>query len=127
MKWLKKVLIATIAAAIALSLSISAFAAQPETGDMVSESVDRGRKVIRVDIPNEDGTYTTLEGAEAQAWYDNVVAKAKQREAEDVAWLAMNEDETEVGGSLSGPFLIGIVILSLSVLMMLKGQHWKKQ
>lgn len=69
MKWLKKVLGATMATAMALSLSISAFAAQPETTNVAGESVDRGGQVTRVDIPNGDGTFTTLEGMEAQSVY----------------------------------------------------------
>ena len=41
-------------------------------GDNVGESADR---VIRVDIPSGDGTFTTLEGKKAQEWYDRAVAE----------------------------------------------------
>lgn len=102
MKWLKKVLGATMATAIALSVSISAFATQPETRNMANEPVDRSGQVTRVDIPNGDGTFTSLEGDEAQQWYNKAVAEGKQRMAEESAMQAVGENEIEI--ETRGPF-----------------------
>ena len=56
-----------MAVTVALSLNACTFTDQSETSNMVDESVsvDQGGQVIRVDIPNGDGTFTTLEGEEA--------------------------------------------------------------
>lgn len=72
MTWNKKVLGAAMAIVIALSLNFCSFATNTDTDDTSAEPVDRGGKVTRVDIPNGDGTFTTLEGDEAQEWYDNM-------------------------------------------------------
>ena len=68
---MKKILL-VMAVTVALSLNACTFTDQSETSNMVDESVsvDQGGQVIRVDIPNGDGTFTTLEGEEAQKWYD---------------------------------------------------------
>lgn len=64
---MKKILL-IMAVTVALSLNACTFTDQSETSNMVDESVsvDQGGQVIRVDIPNGDGTFTTLEGEEAQ-------------------------------------------------------------
>ena len=60
---MKKILL-IMAVTVALSLNACTFTDQSETSNMVDESVsvDQGGQVIRVDIPNGDGTFTTLEG-----------------------------------------------------------------
>ena len=65
---MKKIVGLIMAVTIALSLNACTFTGQSETSNMVDESVsvDQGGQVIRVDIPNGDGTFTTLEGEEAQ-------------------------------------------------------------
>ena len=61
---MKKIVGLIMAVTIALSLNACTFTGQSETSNMVDESVsvDQGGQVIRVDIPNGDGTFTTLEG-----------------------------------------------------------------
>ena len=65
---MKRILGLIMAVTIALSLNACTFTDHSETSNMVDESVsvDQGGQVIRVDIPNGDGTFTTLEGEEAQ-------------------------------------------------------------
>lgn len=100
MKWIKKVLGASMAAAMILSLSVSALAAKTEMNNMVEESVDQGGQITRVDIPNADGTFTTLEGDEAQEWYDGAVEEGKQRAIEESSMQVMEDkDEVETRGS----------------------------
>ena len=72
---------------IALSLNACTFTGQSETSNMVDESVsvDQGGQVIRVDIPNGDGTFTTLEGEEAQKWYDKAGEEDQQEAAEEAS------------------------------------------
>ena len=72
-----------MAVTIALSLNACTFTGQSETSNMVDESVsvDQGGQVIRVDIPNGDGTFTTLEGEEAQKWYDKAGEEDQQEAA----------------------------------------------
>ena len=69
---MKKIVGLIMAVTIALSLNACTFTGQSETSNMVDESVsvDQGGQVIKIDIPNGDGTFTTLEGEEAQKWYD---------------------------------------------------------
>ena len=76
---MKKILL-VMAVTIALSLNACTFTDQSETSNMVDESVsvDQGGQVIRVDIPNGDGTFTTLEGEEAQKWYDKAGEEDQQ-------------------------------------------------
>ena len=76
-----------MAVTIALSLNACTFTGQSETSNMVDESVsvDQGGQVIRVDIPNGDGTFTTLEGEEAQKWYDKAGEEDQQEAAEEAS------------------------------------------
>ena len=69
---MKKIVGLIMAVTIALSVNACTVTDQSETSNMVDESVsvDQEGKVTRVDIPNGDGTFTTLEGEEAQKWYD---------------------------------------------------------
>lgn len=78
---MKKIVGLIMAVTIALSLNACTFTGQSETSNMVDESVsvDQEGKVIRVDIPNGDGTFTTLEGEEAQKWYDKKQVKKINR------------------------------------------------
>lgn len=48
-----------------------------------SEVTNEDSHVVRVDIPNEDGTFRTLEGEEAQAWYNQLTNKNKELLAEE--------------------------------------------
>ena len=83
---MKKILL-VMAVTVALSLNACTFTDQSETSNMVDESVsvDQGGQVIRVDIPNGDGTFTTLEGEEAQKWYDNAGEEDQQEAAEEAS------------------------------------------
>lgn len=118
----KKVLGAAMATAITLTLTIPVFAVQSETTNAVGESVDRGGRVTRVDIPNGDGTFTSLEGTKAQEWYNRAVAEGEKRAKEDKALMNIQDRQywkEEI------PLFISILILSLSLLMVLKGQNQK--
>ena len=83
---MKKILL-VMAVTVALSLNACTFTDQSETSNMVDESVsvDQGGQVIRVDIPNGDGTFTTLEGEEAQKWYDKTGEEDQQEAAEEAS------------------------------------------
>ena len=83
---MKKILL-VMAVTVALSLNACTFTGQSETSNMVDESVsvDQGGKVTRVDIPNGDGTFTTLEGEEAQKWYDKAGEEDQQEAAEEAS------------------------------------------
>ena len=94
MKLKKKMFSLLIATTIAFTLSVPALAVER---NMNGEPVDRSGEVTRVDIPHKDGTVTTLEGAEAQAWYEQAVLEGKQRAKEEKA-LAVAEEEVEVRG-----------------------------
>lgn len=54
---------------LAYTLGAPALAAENTSG----EPVDRSGIVTRISIPNEDGTFTVLEGEKAQAWYNKAV------------------------------------------------------
>lgn len=96
MKGFKKAFSFFVATAIALSLSVPAFATER---NVEGEPVDRSGQVTRVDIPNKDGTFTTLEGEAAQAWYDKAVAEGEQRTAQEAALDAVVDEEIETRGS----------------------------
>ena len=83
---MKKILL-VMAVTVALSLNACTFTDQSETSNMVDESVsvDQEGKVTRVDIPNGDGTFTTLEGEEAQKWYDKAGEEDQQEAAEEAS------------------------------------------
>ena len=76
-----------------LSLNACTFTGQSETSNMVDESVsvDQEGKVIRVDIPNGDGTFTTLEGEEAQKWYDKAGEEDQQEAAEEASTQSIED------------------------------------
>ena len=90
---MKKIVGLIMAVTIALSLYACTFTGQSETSDMVDESVsvDQEGKVIRVDIPNGDGTFTTLEGEEAQKWYDKAGEEDQQEAAEEVSTQSIED------------------------------------
>ena len=93
---MKKILGLVMVMTMALSLSVCAFTGQPETSTIVDDSVDRGGKVTRVDIPNGDGTFTTLEGEEAQEWYDKAGEEGKQEAAEEDSMQPIEDEEDEI-------------------------------
>ena len=89
---MKKVLL-VMAVTVALSLNACTFTDQSETSNMVDESVsvDQEGKVIRVDIPNGDGTFTRLEGEEAQKWYDKAGEEDQQEAAEEASTQSIED------------------------------------
>ena len=89
---MKKILL-VMAVTVALSLNACTFTDQSETSNMVDESVsvDQEGKVIRVDIPNGDGTFTTLEGEEAQKWYDKAGEVDQQEAAEEASTQSIED------------------------------------
>lgn len=88
---MKKILL-VMAVTVALSLNACTFTDQSETSNMVDESVsvDQGGQVIRVDIPNGDGTFT-LEGEEAQKWYDKAGEEDQQEAAEEASTQSIED------------------------------------
>lgn len=90
---MKKIVGLIMAVTIALSLNACTFTDQSETSNMVDESVsvDQGGKVTRVDIPNGDGTFTTLEGEEAQKWYDKTGEEDQQGAAEEASTQSIED------------------------------------
>ena len=89
---MKKILL-VMAVTVALSLNACTFTDRSETSSMVDESVsvDQGGKVTRVDIPNGDGTFTTLEGEEAQKWYDKAGEEDQQEAAEEASTQSIED------------------------------------
>jgi hypothetical protein len=87
---MKKILL-VMAVTVALSLNACTFTDRSETSNMVDESVsvDQGGKVTRVDIPN--GTFTTLEGEEAQKWYDKAGEEDQQEAAEEASTQSIED------------------------------------
>ena len=81
-----------MAVTVALSLNACTFTDQSETSNMVDESVsvDQGGQVIRVDI-HGDGTFTTLEGEEAQKWYDKAGEEDQQEAAEEASTQSIED------------------------------------
>ena len=90
---MKKIVGLIMAVTIALSLNACTFTGQSETSNMVDESVsgDQEGKVTRVDIPNRDGTFTTLEGEEAQKWYDKAGEEDQQEAAEEASTQSIED------------------------------------
>ena len=84
---MKKIVGLIMAVTIALSLNACTFTGQSETSNMVDESVsvDQGGQVIRVDIPNGYGTFTTLEVEEAQKWYYKAGEEDQQEAAAEAS------------------------------------------
>ena len=90
---MKKIVGLIMAVTIALSVNACTFTDQSETSNMVDESVsgDQEGKVTRVDIPNGDGTFTTLEGEEAQKWYDKAGEEDQQEAAEEASTQSIED------------------------------------
>lgn len=124
MKVLKKTFGIVIAIALALSLGVISFAVESTDTNAAGEPVDRSGQVTQIDIPNDDGTFTTLAGEEAKAWYDQAIVEGEQRMAQEVN-LKNIKIENEIAPQ--GAFVISIIILSLSILIMLNGQNRKKR
>ncbi len=83
---------------------------------------DRSGRVTRIDIPTKEGTFTTLRGEAAQAYYDTIVAESEQRAAEEKARYGVR-NEVEQPSRLSCK---SVVILTLIALMLLSAGHLKK-
>ena len=88
---MKKILGLIMVVTIALSLNACTFTDQSETSNVVDVSVDQGGQVIRVDIPNGDGTFTTLEGEEAQKWYDKAGEEDQQEAAKEASTQSIED------------------------------------
>lgn len=69
---------------------------------MAQSKLDRRLCRIRIfiDIPNEDGTFTTLKGEEAKKWYNKAVEEDKEETEEESSMQSTdNEDEVQARGS----------------------------
>lgn len=88
-KGFKKICSAALSLAMIFSLCVSACAV--ECNNEGASSVNRGGKVVRVDLPNGDGTFTTLEGDAAQEWYDNAVQEGNERAAREANLVPVEE------------------------------------
>ena len=88
MKQIRKILVVTMAIAIAatmmLSLKSCVFATESKTSNIIDNSINQGGQVTEIDIPNEDGTFTTLKGEEAKKWYKKAVEEDKEETEEDL-------------------------------------------
>lgn len=95
----QKVFSVIMALTMAFALSVSAFA----TGQIAEE--DNSNSVTRVYLPNPDGTYSVLEGEEAQAWYNEALAETEERIEQESAMLsATNSMGDSIGEPMRGPF-----------------------
>lgn len=111
MKQIRKILVVTMAIAIAatmmLSLKSCVFATESKTSNIIDNSINQGGQVAEIDIPNEDGTFTTLKGEEAKKWYNKAVEEDKEETEEDKEETEEessmqstdNEDEVQARGS----------------------------
>lgn len=68
MKQIRKILVVTMAIAIAatmmLSLKSCVFATESKTSNIIDNSINQGGQVTEIDIPNEDGTFEYSYAAE---------------------------------------------------------------
>lgn len=100
MKQIRKLLVVTMAIAIAatmmLSLKSCVFATESKTSNIIDDSINQGGQVTEIDIPNEYGTFTTLKGEEAKKWYNKAVEEDKE---ETSMQSTDNEDEVQARGS----------------------------
>lgn len=100
MKQIRKLLVVTMAIAIAatmmLSLKSCVFTTESKTSNIIDDSINQGGQVTEIDIPNEDGTFTTLKGEEAKKWYNKAVEEDKE---ETSMQSTDNEDEVQARGS----------------------------
>lgn len=104
MKQIRKILVVTMAIAIAatmmLSLKSCVFATESKTSNIIDNSINQGGQVTEIDIPNEDGTFTTLKGEEAKKWYNKAVEEDKEETEEESSMQSTdNEDEVQARGS----------------------------
>lgn len=91
----KKAISVFMAMLLTMSLGATAFASEHPDKNIAGEPVDRSGEIVRVDIPNGDGTFTTLEGAKAQAWYDRLVT-----EEEGIETQNMTLEAARTGGEI---------------------------
>ena len=112
MKQIRKILVAVsythltlptirlIAATMMLSLKSCVFATESKTSNIIDNSINQGGQVTEIDIPNEDGTFTTLKGEEAKKWYNKAVEEDKEETEEESSMQSTdNEDEVQARGS----------------------------
>ena len=102
MKQIRKILVVTMAIAIAatmmLSLKSCVFATESKTSNIIDDSINQGGQVTEIDIPNEDGTFTTLKGEEAKKWYKKAVEEDKE-ETEEESSMQSTDNEVQARGS----------------------------
>lgn len=124
MKQIRKLLVVTMAIAIAatmmLSLKSCVFATESKTSNIIDDSINQGGQVTEIDIPNEDGTFTTLKGEEAKNGIIKLLKKIKKKHQ-------CNQLITKTKFKLEVHFTINIVMLNLSIRKMLGEQDWKDQ
>ena len=71
-----------------------------KTSNIIDDSINQGGQVTEIDIPNEDGTFTTLKGEEAKKWYNKAVEEDKEETEEESSMQSTdNEDEVQARGS----------------------------
>ena len=111
MKQIRKILVVTMAIAIAatmmLSLKSCVFATESKTSNIIDNSINQGGQVTEIDIPNEDCTFTTLKKLKKNHQCNQPITKTKFK--------------------LEVHFTINIVMLNLSIRKMLGEQDWKNQ
>lgn len=78
------------------------FTTESKTSNIIDDSINQGGQVTEIDIPNEDGTFTTLKGEEAKKWYNKAVEEDKEETEEESSMQSTdNEDEVQARGSFS--------------------------
>ena len=96
----KKAISVFMAMLLTMSLGATAFASEDHDKNIAGEPVDRSGEIVRVDIPNGDGTFTTLEGAKAQAWYNGLVTEEEGTETQNMTLeTARTEGKIETRGA----------------------------
>ena len=103
MKQIRKILVVTMAIAIAatmmLSLKSCVFATESKTSNIIDNSINQGGQVTEIDIPNEDGTFTTLKGGNEKTYNKAVEEDKEETEEESSMQSTDNEDEVQARGS----------------------------
>lgn len=112
---MKKLKLASILAGILImavaASSVSAFATTPEivgqeniTKALESAAKPIEGKIIRVDIPDGKGGYTTLEGEAAQKHYEEAVEQTQKALLDDLTVSSLSSQAKVQSGSRRGPF-----------------------
>lgn len=90
----KKILTVLTALFCVMAADFTSFAAKPDTisQDSLTSAMVQAEKpvdgtIVRIDVPDENGNYITLEGADAQKWWNDAVLETKKSLAEDLSVL----------------------------------------